>query len=69
MRQGERSVLEAYFYLRRHTGYFLLQVYFPCILLVGVSWVGFWINREATADRVTLGKLSTHFSGVYSLPQ
>jgi hypothetical protein len=49
-------VLEATFYLKRHTGYFLIQIYFPCILLVVVSWVAFWINREATADRVTLGK-------------
>ncbi|ODM96202.1 Gamma-aminobutyric acid receptor alpha-like, partial [Orchesella cincta] len=56
LKSGERSVLEAVFCLRRHTGYFLLQVYFPCILLVVVSWVAFWINREATADRVTLGK-------------
>ncbi len=21
-----------------------------------LSWVGFWINREATSDRITLGK-------------
>lgn len=37
-------------------GYFLIQVYVPCGLLVILSWVSFWINREATADRVGLGK-------------
>lgn len=39
----------------RHTGYFLIQIYFPCGLIVVISWVSFWINRENTADRVGLG--------------
>ena len=33
----------------------MLQVYVPCTLIVVLSWVGFWLNREATSDRVTLG--------------
>ncbi|GBM74171.1 Gamma-aminobutyric acid receptor alpha-like [Araneus ventricosus] len=49
------SVLQVNFNLRRHMGYFLIQVYVPCILIVVLSWVSFWINREATADRVGLG--------------
>lgn len=49
------SVLGCNFRLKRHTGYFLIQVYLPCILLVILSWVSFWINREATSDRVGLG--------------
>uniref|UniRef100_A0A182PST9 Neurotransmitter-gated ion-channel transmembrane domain-containing protein n=1 Tax=Anopheles epiroticus TaxID=199890 RepID=A0A182PST9_9DIPT len=36
-------------------GNFLIQVYGPCVLLVVLSWVSFWLNREATADRVSLG--------------
>lgn len=55
------------FHLRRHMGNFLIQVYGPCILLVVLSWVSFWLNREATADRISLGKLST-IVRVYSLP-
>lgn len=27
----------------------------PCTLIVILSWVGFWLNREATSDRITLG--------------
>lgn len=27
----------------------------PCVLLVVLSWVSFWLNREATADRISLG--------------
>ncbi|ENN83250.1 hypothetical protein YQE_00390, partial [Dendroctonus ponderosae] len=55
-REGEFSVLEVSFNLQRHTGYFLIQVYVPCILIVVLSWVSFWIHREATSDRVGLGE-------------
>jgi gamma-aminobutyric acid receptor subunit alpha len=34
----------------------MFKVYVPCTLIVVLSWVGFWLNREATSDRVTLGK-------------
>ncbi|XP_046814431.1 gamma-aminobutyric acid receptor alpha-like isoform X3 [Vespa crabro] len=52
---AEYSMLLVYFHLQRHMGNFLIQVYGPCILLVVLSWVSFWLNREATADRVSLG--------------
>ena len=42
-----------------HTGSSLdissVQVYGPCMLLVVISWVSFWLNREATSDRISLG--------------
>lgn len=54
---GERhSTLFAYFVLERHMGYFLINIYIPCSLMVVLSWVSFWINREATADRIALGR-------------
>ncbi|KAH8368810.1 hypothetical protein KR084_007995, partial [Drosophila pseudotakahashii] len=53
-REGDFSVLHVAFNLKRHTGYFLIQVYVPCILIVVLSWVSFWIHREATSDRVSL---------------
>ncbi|XP_043067116.2 gamma-aminobutyric acid receptor alpha-like [Drosophila bipectinata] len=53
-REGIFSVLHVAFNLKRHTGYFLIQVYVPCILIVVMSWVSFWIHREATSDRVGL---------------
>ncbi|KAK3099730.1 hypothetical protein FSP39_008628 [Pinctada imbricata] len=43
------------FGLKRHTGFFLIHIVIPCSLLVVLSWVSFWINREATADRIALG--------------
>ncbi|CAL4111700.1 unnamed protein product, partial [Meganyctiphanes norvegica] len=54
-RAGEFSTLLASFHLQRHMGNFLIQVYGPCMLLVVLSWVSFWLNREATADRISLG--------------
>ncbi|XP_018579320.1 gamma-aminobutyric acid receptor subunit alpha-2 isoform X1 [Anoplophora glabripennis] len=54
-KEGQFSVLQVSFNLQRHTGYFLIQVYVPCILIVVLSWVSFWIHREATSDRVGLG--------------
>ncbi|XP_071642254.1 gamma-aminobutyric acid receptor subunit alpha-6 isoform X2 [Temnothorax longispinosus] len=54
-REGEFSILQVSFNLQRHTGYFLIQVYVPCVLIVVLSWVSFWIHREATSDRVGLG--------------
>ncbi|XP_059487386.1 gamma-aminobutyric acid receptor alpha-like isoform X2 [Neocloeon triangulifer] len=55
LKAGEYSMLLVSFHLQRHMGNFLIQVYGPCILLVVLSWVSFWLNREATADRVSLG--------------
>ncbi|NP_001234887.1 GABA-gated ion channel GRD precursor [Nasonia vitripennis] len=52
---AEYSMLLVSFHLKRHMGNFLIQVYGPCVLLVVLSWVSFWLNREATADRVSLG--------------
>ncbi len=53
---GLFSTLQVDFQLQRHMGYFLIQIYVPCTLIVIISWVNFWINREATADRVSLGQ-------------
>ncbi len=49
------SYLLAEFLLKRHMGHFMINVYVPCTMLVILSWVGFWINREATGDRIALG--------------
>ncbi|EEC13800.1 gamma-aminobutyric acid receptor, putative, partial [Ixodes scapularis] len=54
-KEGPFAMLLVNFQLKRHMGYFLIEVYAPCTLLVVLSWVSFWINREATADRIALG--------------
>uniref|UniRef100_A0A1I8FIA2 Neur_chan_LBD domain-containing protein n=1 Tax=Macrostomum lignano TaxID=282301 RepID=A0A1I8FIA2_9PLAT len=69
-RLGNFSVLSVSFVLKRHVGYFLIQLYLPahCLWCCPGSpsnhqatirsltiRVSFWLNREATADRVALG--------------
>ncbi|OWK00589.1 GABRR3 [Cervus elaphus hippelaphus] len=63
------------FVLRRHIFFFVLQTYFPAMLMVMLSWVSFWIDRRAVPARVSLGittvlTMSTILSGVSaSMPQ
>uniref|UniRef100_A0A1I7YMI0 Gamma-aminobutyric acid receptor subunit beta-like n=1 Tax=Steinernema glaseri TaxID=37863 RepID=A0A1I7YMI0_9BILA len=52
---GAYQRLSLVFQLQRSVGYFVFQTYLPCILIVMLSWVSFWINHEATSARVALG--------------
>ncbi|XP_045104816.1 gamma-aminobutyric acid receptor subunit alpha-6-like isoform X2 [Portunus trituberculatus] len=54
-RKEEISILSVKFHLKRLTGFFLLQVYVPCILIVCCSWVAFWITKKDVPGRVCLG--------------
>jgi gamma-aminobutyric acid receptor subunit alpha len=55
---GNFSMLRVDFVLQRHMGYYILQVYIPSSMLVMLSWVSFFIHREATADRVNIGVMT-----------
>ncbi|XP_058788992.1 gamma-aminobutyric acid receptor alpha-like isoform X2 [Phymastichus coffea] len=68
-RVAEYSMLLVSFHLKRHMGNFLIQVYGPCVLLVVLSWVSFWLNREATADRVSLGESAAPSSRAATQPR
>ncbi|XP_037312411.2 gamma-aminobutyric acid receptor subunit rho-3 isoform X2 [Pungitius pungitius] len=63
------------FILQRHIFFFMLQTYFPTMLMVVLSWVSFWIDRRAVPARVSLGittvlTMSTIITGVSSsMPQ
>lgn len=52
---GTRSSLVSRFILRRRRGYFILQIYAPCAMIVGASWVSFWINSQDAPARVAVG--------------
>ena len=43
------------FYFVRSMGYYLIQIYLPSNLIVVLSWVSFWLSREAVPARVALG--------------
>ena len=47
--------LSVKFKFRRRIGYSLLQVYAPTFLIVSLSWLSFWISKEAVPARVALG--------------
>ncbi|RWS31463.1 gamma-aminobutyric acid receptor subunit beta-like protein [Leptotrombidium deliense] len=36
-------------------GYYMIQIYVPASLIVIISWVSFWLHRNATPARVQLG--------------
>lgn len=51
-----------FFDLSRRMGYFTIQTYIPCILTVVLSWVSFWINKDAVPARTSLGEIVFFFN-------
>ena len=41
--------------LVRNMGFYTMNIVIPSILIVTISWVSFWLNREASPARVGLG--------------
>lgn len=41
--------------LGRNLGFYLMNIIIPSMLIVTISWVSFWLNREASPARVGLG--------------
>ncbi|KAI1883747.1 hypothetical protein AGOR_G00234730 [Albula goreensis] len=52
---GEYVVMSVFFDLSRRMGYFTIQTYIPCSMIVVLSWVSFWINKDAVPARTSLG--------------
>ncbi|XP_078534363.1 gamma-aminobutyric acid receptor subunit gamma-1 [Lissotriton helveticus] len=52
---GDYVIMTIFFDLSRRMGYFTIQTYIPCILTVVLSWVSFWINKDAVPARTSLG--------------
>ncbi|XP_029340032.1 gamma-aminobutyric acid receptor subunit alpha-6 isoform X3 [Mus caroli] len=48
---GEYVIMTVYFHLQRKMGYFMIQIYTPCIMTVILSQVSFWINKESVPAR------------------
>lgn len=53
---GAYSCLRTTLVLRREFSYYLLQLYIPSFMLVIVSWVSFWLDKDSVPARVTLGE-------------
>jgi len=66
---GTYSCLRTKLILRREFSYYLLQLYIPSFMLVIVSWVSFWLDKDSVPARVTLGvttllTMTTQSSGI-----
>lgn len=64
---GSYPRLSLSFKLKRNIGYFILQTYMPSILITILSWVSFWINYDASAARVALGKPAALVLNVFAV--
>ncbi|XP_069850142.1 gamma-aminobutyric acid receptor subunit alpha-6 isoform X1 [Dipodomys merriami] len=52
---GEYVIMTVHFHLQRKMGYFMIQIYTPCIMTVILSQVSFWINKESVPARTVFG--------------
>eukprot|EP00112_Aurelia_sp_Birch-Aquarium-sp1_P016608 Seg378.25 transcript_id=Seg378.25/GoldUCD/mRNA.D3Y31 product="Gamma-aminobutyric acid receptor subunit beta" protein_id=Seg378.25/GoldUCD/D3Y31 len=54
-RNGEFDSLVVQFRFYRFLAYYFLRDFFPCILIVVLSWMTFWIDYSSTPARVAMG--------------
>ncbi|MEQ2205372.1 hypothetical protein XENOCAPTIV_023967 [Xenoophorus captivus] len=68
---GHYSVQVVHFLLQRKLGYYLIQTYIPLIMIVVLSQVSFWINKESVPARITtvLTMTTLSISARQSLPK
>ena len=52
---GNYTVLTVTFPFKRRMGYYIIQVYIPCVFLVMLSWIVFWMRPDDSASRLTVG--------------
>lgn len=55
---GYFSCLEITLKLRRRIGFYAINAFLPSCLIVGLSWVSFWINSDSVPARISLGLLT-----------
>lgn len=51
---GSFDSLRVFFKFKRRASYFFLQHYIPSAFIVFISWLSFWINKNAVPARVSL---------------
>lgn len=52
---GNYSTITAKFSFKRRIGYYLIQVYFPDVFVVVLSWIVFWMEKDDIGNRMALG--------------
>ena len=43
------------FTFQRRLGFYLINFYVPCVMMVIMSWLVFWMDRDNIGDRIALG--------------
>lgn len=52
---GNYKNLIVTFTFRRRMGFYIIQFYIPCIVMVSLSWISFWMDRYYIGERLSLG--------------
>lgn len=55
---GNYSRLACELHFVRSLGYYIIHIYIPSSLIVVLSWVSFWLHRDAAPARVALGVMT-----------
>lgn len=55
---GNYSLLTFKIKLKRQVGCYLLEYYFPSILIIATSWISFWLQADSAPPRTMLGMTS-----------
>lgn len=50
------SCLKVEFYFKRHFMPYFLQIYLPCCVFILISWLPFWLEREAALVKTLISK-------------
>lgn len=56
---GEFSCLMVRFWLKRNFLPYLVEIYMPCCLLIFISWLPFWLKKDAVLERIFISKKKT----------
>jgi hypothetical protein len=46
-------------------GYYLIQIYIPSSLIVVISWVSFWLNRQGVGSSIYIAVLAGKFKNSF----
>lgn len=49
---GLHSCIEVKFKVKRLVGFYLVQIYFPSLLIITLSWFSFWIDPQNSPARI-----------------
>lgn len=52
---GNFSTITVTYFFKRRLGYYLIQIYLPCIFVVALSWIVFWMDKTDMGNRMALG--------------